>query len=322
MTVVRSSSQNVIFALFPGCEILDVAGPLQVFHQANESGADYSITFASPSPQIATAQRLTIAQVAALPAVREGDLIIVPGYDLRHFSPPPELGKWLSAGAAAGAHVCSVCTGAFALGEAGLLDRRICTTHWKRLDHLQSAYPEAKVARDRLFVSDGSITTSAGVASGIDMALWLIEQRHGPLLTAEVARELVVYIRRDGTHMQESVYLDYRTHLNSGIHRVQDYIVSNLTRGMSISELANIACTSPRTLTRTFRVATGLSIAEFRQKVRLEAARVMLNDPDVTLQTVAERAGFRNPRHFRRAWKQAFGVTPSTARGCIAAGGS
>lgn len=93
MTVVRSSSQNVIFVLFPGCEILDVAGPLQVFHQANESGADYSITFASPSPQIATAQRLTIAQVAALPAVREGDLIIVPGYDFTAFLAAPGVKK-------------------------------------------------------------------------------------------------------------------------------------------------------------------------------------------------------------------------------------
>jgi transcriptional regulator GlxA family with amidase domain len=304
----------VIFALFPGCEVLDLAGPLQAFHEAIGCGAHYRITIAASSPEIETAQRLTMAHLAELPSVQEGDLIIVPGYDRRPSSPPVEFAKWLAASAAAGAHICSVCTGAFALGKAGLLDHRVCTTHWKRVEDLQTAYPLAKVAHDRLFLSDGMITTSAGVASGIDMALWLIEQRHGPLLAAEVARELVVYIRRDGSQPQRSVYLDYRTHLNSGIHRVQDHIISNMGGGDSIPELAQIARMSPRTMTRTFRVATGLSVAEFRQRIRVEAAKVLLNDPDVTIQTVAERAGFNNPRHLRRAWRQAFGTTPSTTK--------
>jgi transcriptional regulator GlxA family with amidase domain len=311
---IRRSKENVIFALFPGCEVLDLAGPLQVFHEANNCGGRYAITIAATAPQMETAQRLTLSGLANLPVADAGDLIIVPGYDMRPTSPPAHLSKWLRVSANRGAHVCSVCTGAFALGEAGLLDCRTCTTHWKLIDRLQSAFPRANVARDRLFVSDGPITTSAGVSSGIDMALWLIEQRHGPLFAVQVAKELVVYIRRDGTQTQQSVYLDYRTHVNSGIHRVQDHIVSNVCDGISIPALAQIARMSPRTMTRTFKAATGLSIGEFRQKVRLEAARIMLNDPDVTLQTVAERAGFKSPRHFRRTWRQFFGVTPSMAR--------
>ncbi len=313
---IRRANQNVVFALFPGCEVLDLAGPLQAFHEADNCGGRYTITIAATTTQMDTAQRLTLARLAALPVARPGDLIIVPGYDMRPTSPPAQLSKWLRVSAAGGAHVCSVCTGAFALGEAGLLDGRTCTTHWKLVDRLQRAFPSANVARDRLFVSDGPITTSAGVASGIDMALWLIEQRHGPLFASQVARELVIYIRRDGSQTQHSVYLDYRTHVNSGIHRVQDHIISNTGDGISLPGLARIARMSPRTMTRTFRIATGLSVAEFRQKVRLEAARIMLNDPDVTLQTVAERSGFNSPRHFRRAWKQAFGMTPSmTKRG-------
>jgi transcriptional regulator GlxA family with amidase domain len=260
------------------------------------------------------AQRLTLCRLEALPAAGAGDLIIVPGYDMRPKSPPAQLSKWLRLSAARGAQVCSVCTGAFALGEAGLLDRRTCTTHWKLVERLQETFPAAKVARDRVFVSDGPVTTSAGVASGIDMALWLIEQRHGPLFAVRVAQELVVYIRRDGAQTQHSVYLDYRSHVNSGIHRVQDHIVSNVREGVSVTDLAQIARMSSRAMTRTFRATTGLSIGEFRTKVRLESARIMLNDPDVTLQTVAERAGFNSPRHFRRAWKQAFGVTPSMAK--------
>jgi transcriptional regulator GlxA family with amidase domain len=309
-----SAGRNVIFALFPGCEVLDVAGPLQVFHEANHCGGRYAVTISATAPQMETAQRLTLSGLAALPVVDSGDLIIVPGYDMRPASPPAQLSRWLRISASKGAQVCSVCTGAFALGEAGLLDHRTCTTHWKLVDRLQTTFPRAKVARDRLFVSDGPVTTSAGVSSGIDMALWLIEQHHGPLFAARVAKELVVYIRRDGSETQHSVYLDYRTHVNSGIHRVQDHIVSNIGDASSIPGLARIARMSPRTLTRTFRVATGLSIGTYRLKVRLEAARIMLNDPDVTLQTVAERAGFRSPRHFRRAWRQAFGMTPSMAR--------
>jgi transcriptional regulator GlxA family with amidase domain len=311
---MRRGEQNVIFALFPGCEVLDLAGPLQVFHEANHCGARYTITIAAASPQMETAQKLMLSDLVPLPLAEHGDLIIVPGYDMRPASPPAELSKWLRTSADRGAHVCSVCTGAFALGQAGLLNGRTCTTHWKFIDRLQDAFPEANVEKDRLFVSDGVITTSAGVSSGIDMALWLIEQHHGPLFAVGVAKELVVYIRRDGAQTQHSVYLDYRTHVNSGIHRVQDHIVSHVCEGVSLSELARIARMSSRTMTRTFRAATGLSIGEYRQKVRLETARVMLHDPDVTLQSVAERAGFNNPRHFRRAWRQAFGMTPSMAR--------
>ena len=300
--------------MFPGCEVLDLAGPLQVFHEANNSGGRYAITIAATSPQIETAQRLMLSGLAALPIAEVGDLIIVPGYDMRPASPSVQLSEWLRVSASRGAQLCSVCTGAFALGQAGLLDHRTCTTHWKLIDRLQDAFPEANVARDRLFVSDGPITTSAGVSSGIDMALWLIEQHHGPLFAMQVAKELVVYIRRDGSQTQHSVYLDYRTHVNSGIHRVQDHIVSNVCDGISIPGLARMARMSPRTMTRTFRAATGLSISEFRQKVRLEAARIMLRDPDVTLQVVAERAGFKSARHFRRTWREAFGVTPSMTR--------
>jgi transcriptional regulator GlxA family with amidase domain len=300
--------------LFPGCEVLDVAGPLQTFHEANACGANYRIRMVSSSPQIAMAQPLMVAGLAPLPEVHPGDLVIVPGFDLRGKKPPAQLGRWLRQALAAGAHVCAVCTGAFALGEAGLLEHRSCTTHWKRVDELQRGYPQAKVLHDRLFVTDGNVTTSAGVASGIDMALWLIEQDYGPVVTARVAREMVVYVRRDGSQTQESIYLDYRTHLNSGIHRVQDYLVANVEKKVSIAELARIARMSTRTLTRVFRAATGLSIAEFRSKARLETAKMMLHDPDVTIEATAERAGFSDPRHFRRVWKQAFGVPPSRSK--------
>ena len=294
--------------------MLDVAGPLHAFHDANSFGAQYRITVAGASAQMDLAQSLIVTDLAPLPDAGADALVVVPGYDLDRVRPPSKLVSWLRQAASAGAHICAVCTGAFVLGEAGLLNGRKCTTHWKRLDELQRKYPAARVLPDRLFVTDGLVTTSAGVASGIDMALGLIEQHHGPLLTGRVAREMVVYLRRDGSQTQQSVYVDHRTHLSSGIHRVQDHLIGHVNQKVSIAELAEIAHMSVRTLTRTFRLSTGLSIAEYRARLRLETAKALLCNPDTSMESVAEKAGFQDSRHFRRVWKKAFGVSPSISR--------
>lgn len=249
-----------------------------------------------------------------LPEPRPDDYVLVPGYVLRDTKAPSSLTRWIRTAFDAGAQVCSVCTGTFVLGQAGLLDGRECTTHWKRVRELQERYPQAHVLSDRLFVTSGNITSSAGIASGIDMTLALIEQHYGPLVTSRVAREMVVYMRRDGHQKQESVFLDYRTHLNSGVHDVQDWISANAAKKASLVQLARMARMSSRNLTRVFREATGLSIAEFRTKVRLELARTMMNDPRLNLEAIAERCGFDSDRHLRRVWKQHFGVSPSRQR--------
>ena len=292
-------TRNVIIAVFPECEPMDVAATMRTFREANACGARYAITIASTRPTVA-----------------RGDVVIVPGFSTHESRPPVELVDWLRASVAAGAETCAIDSGAFALGEAGLLERRSCTTHWKRLAELQDQCPTAHVLRDRLLVTDGPITTSAGVASGIDVALWLVEQHFGPRLAARVAREMVVPLRRDGSESPEGVSLDYRTHGHSGVHRVQDYLIANVDRKTRIPELAAIARMGTRTLTRAFRVSTGLSIAEYRSKIRLEAARTLLKDPNVTVSHVAETVGFNDARQLRRVWKNAFGVTPSHSRAC------
>ncbi len=257
---------------------------------------------------------MELSSLKPFPAPLPDDIVIVPGFAMRELKVPPSLKRWVRLAAQIGSHVCSVCTGTFVLGEAGLLDDRECTTHWKRVRELQQKFPRAKVLSDRLFVTSGNITSSAGIASGIDMALAMIEQHHGPVMTARVAREMVVYMRRDGHQKQESVFLDYRTHLNSGVHDVQDYLTAHAEKKTSIARLAAMARMSSRNLTRTFRASTGVSIAEFRTKVRLELARTLVNDPELTLEVVAERCGFNNARHLRRVWKETFGESPSQAR--------
>ena len=287
--------------MLPEVEILDLAGPLQAFSEANAERKRYRIRICATREQIASHQGVTLAGLDPLPDdVDAKTLVVVPGMPYAATQKiERSVTRWLAVAAAAGAHMTSVCTGAFALGEAGLLDGKRCTTHWARTEELARRYPRARVLQDRLYVTDGSVTTSAGIASGIDMALASIEQADGPLVAAAVAREMVVYMRRDGAHEQQSVYLDFRTHLHPGIHRVQDWIVQNPATRATLEELAEIAGMSARSLTRTFRSATGISVHDFTTRVRMELARTLLHDPGLTMDGIAQRCGF-SARQLRR----------------------
>lgn len=295
--------------------LLDLAGPVQTFYEANEFGADYRIEFCGIAPETASAQGLVFSHLGPLPELERGDMVLVPGIDSKtvdRLSHAPL--AWLRAAHEAGAVICSICTGAFVLGNAGLLDGRDCTTHWKMTALLASRFPRARVADDRLFVRDGNIVTSAGVTAGVDMALALLEDRHGPILTSRVAREMVVYLRRSGDRDQSSIYLDHRTHLHPGIHRVQDALVAHPERKLTIEQLSKIAAMSPRHLSRVFRRATGITPNAFAQKVRLQVARDLLLDPDLTLESISSRCGFSDARQLRRLFKQTFGAPPSAWR--------
>jgi transcriptional regulator GlxA family with amidase domain len=296
-------------------EILDLAGPMQAFGEANRSRPRYRMRSVATRETITTAQGLKLAGLEPLPETGPGTLIVVPGvaYPATMKIPAPVI-RWLRQSYASGATIASVCTGSFVIGAAGLLDGRKCTTHWSRIDDLARRFPRATVLADRLYVSDGRIVSSAGIVSGIDMTLALIEQNDGPLVAAEVAREMVVYIRRDGGQTQTSIYLDYRTHLHPGIHRVQDHIVRNPGKDLSLDELSDLGAVSRRHLTRLFRRLTGISIKEYATRVRLELAGALLNDPSLTVDSVARRCGFSSARHLRRIWQRAHGTTPGRIR--------
>ena len=307
--------RRVIFLLLPELEILDLAGPLQAFHEAVHAGADLQVRLGSPEPRVRTDQGLCLAELEPLPEPAADDLVVVPGMRFAALDAVgPRVLSWLREAHETGAQLASVCTGAFLLGRAGLLDGRQCTTHWSRVEELQRRFPAARVLESRLFVHDGPLTTSAGIASGIDMALALLERRFGPLLVAAVAREMVVYLRRDGSHRQQSVYLDYRTHLHPGVHRVQDWLIANPAERASLAALGRLAALSPRHLTRVFRQATGVSVQEFTTRLRLELARGLLHDPRLTVEGVATRCGFASARQLRRLWKEVHGTSPGSER--------
>jgi transcriptional regulator GlxA family with amidase domain len=289
---------------------MDVAGPLQAFHEAALFGVPYEIVHAAATPTVRTAQGLDFGGLVPFPDVGPDDRVIVPGFTLADTKPPAALVAWVRRAAKAGAEVCSVCTGTFVLGEAGLLDGRRCTTHWKRVRELQRRFPRATVVGDRLFVEDGPVTSSAGIASGIDMALALLERDGGPVLASSVAREMVVYMRRDGSHAQESVYLDYQTHLSPGVHVVQQHLVAHPESSERLGELARMAGMSERTLTRAFRLATGISVRAYRERLRLERARDLMRNPTMTMDAIASACGYADARQLRRLWSARRGKSP------------
>ncbi len=307
--------RRLYFLIVPSTHLLDLAGPAQVFWEASGLGGAYEIHYCACRETVRSAQGLQLASLEPLPAIGSEDTILVPGLDsgtLDDMTHVPV--RWLREAAAAGATLGSICSGAFVLAHAGILDGRRCATHWKVADRLEKRYPAARVVRNRLFVRDGSVITSAGVASGIDMALSMVEEDHGPITAARVAREMVVYLRRSGESEQASVFLDFRTHLHPGIHRVQDWLASHLEASPTIERLAAEARMSPRNLTRLFRLATGITIKDYVTRLRLEVATGLLRSPDYTLERVAAECGFKDSRQLRRIWSKRFGVNPSSWR--------
>jgi transcriptional regulator GlxA family with amidase domain len=306
---------RALFIVLPGVELLDFAGPLQALHEARSFGCEYELRICSPAPEVASDQGPVLAGMEPLPEPAPGDLVFLPGSSEFHRArPDPEVLEWFRRAERAEVRFCSICTGAFLLGEAGLLDGRDCTTHWAYVEALQRRFPRARVLGNRLFVVDGRVTTSAGIVAGVDMTLDLLDREHGPQLAARVARELVVYIRRDGSHSQRSIYLDYRGHLHQGVHELQDWLAGHPCEDRPLADLARVAGMSVRNLTRQFRAATGITLNDYVVRLKLERARDLMRDPALTLEAVAEQCGFGEGRRLRRLWNRTFGEAPSRSR--------
>lgn len=299
----------VCFVLLRQVHLMDLAGPAQAFYEASSLGSHpYRIVYCSVSTHVRSEQGLVFSDLILFSAVRlkQGDFIFIPGIDFKAFTSGEldqdieKLRPWLKHQSSIGVQIASVCTGALVLAATGLLNRKKCTCHWKCIDYMKERFPLVYTLTDRLFVNDGGVYSSAGMTSGIDMALSILEKIHGPILSAKVAREMVVYMRRNSTDTQQTIYLDYRTHFNPAIHVVQDYIISNPAKNPGLEELASVSNTSVRNLTRLFKKATGHSIIEFKNAVKIELARTLLHNNEYTMEKISSLCGFQSARHFRR----------------------
>jgi transcriptional regulator GlxA family with amidase domain len=304
---------KIIFFVPPGVHMLDMSGPTQAFLAAGQLLSGYPIEYCSFREDIEDSTGLHMGRLRLYDRVEAavGDSIFLPGFSSRLLRAYPDreawegVYAWLREKADAGVRICSICTGAFILARAGLLDGRACTTHWSMVPLLRQLFPAIDVREDILYIQDGNIYTSAGISSGIDLALHLLEVAHGPLLAHKVARELVVYIRRSDRHSQESVYLNFRNHLHRSVHQLQDWLIDHLDHKVTIDDMAAMVNMSARNLTRTFKLQTGISINHYITLLRLELAGTLRYSPGITMREIASRCGFANERQLQRILKGA-----------------
>jgi transcriptional regulator GlxA family with amidase domain len=274
-----------------------------VFSVAAVFGLDYQLHFLADTEIVVTAQGLPVQAALEWPALDVDDLIVVPGWRsprLRGTGPlDPSKVDRIREHHARGGTVASVCAGADVLGRAGLLDGRHCTTHHDLQDELSHRYPAAHVVRDVLYTVEERVVTSAGIASGIDLALHLLAIAHGAAAAAQVARQMVIYVRRNGDEPQSSAMLRHRAHLEDPVHRAQDLIDRQFATTLRLSELARAARVSERTLTRMFSHAVGMSPLRYQQTLRLERAAHLLGHGE-TMESAARAVGFEDARMLRR----------------------
>lgn len=315
-----SRTLRIAIVVPPQAQSLDVSGPLDVFVEATrQSGgaAAYEVSFiATGRDRVVRAGGLSLVADATIhsPDTAFDTLLVAGTPDFAQAGACADLHAWLKRRTAEVRRYGSVCTGAFFLGAAGLLDGREVTTHWQHAAELAARHPSAKVLPDQIYVRDGPLYTSAGVTAGIDLALRLVEDDHGRALALTVARRLVVFLKRPGGQSQFSAHLAAQVADETRIRGVQHWLLDNLAADLSLAALAGRAAMSVRNFTRVFQAETGLTPADYVELARVDAARRLLEDSETPLQRVASRCGFGNADTMRRAFLRRLGTGPHDYR--------
>jgi len=304
--------QRIGFLVLPGFQVMSV-GALCVFEFANKEVGEpvYNVHLLSETGgSIRSSIGITVATEPFDNTMF--DTLIVGGSDSIG-SLTPGVIKFMRQALGRSRRVAATCTGAFILAEAGLLDGRRATTHWRRARDLQARFPKVKVEEDRIFISDGPVWTSAGMIAGVDLALAMVEQDLGADVARAVARQLVVYHRRAGGQSQFSALLE----LEPKSDRIQSalaYAKRNLDTPLTVGQLAAAAHLSPRQFSRAFRAETGQSPAKAVENLRVEAARLMMEQSRHPIDVIARQTGFADRDRMRRAFLRAFGQPPQVIR--------
>lgn len=312
--------QKLIFVVPPKVHLLDITGPAHVFYEAKEYGLDLELNFVALNNQseIESSAGLHFNKLVPFQNfdLKKGDLVFIPGLNFSLINDSNFMGSiqpflnWIMKQYDNGAHICSVCTGSFLLAESGLLNDKSATTHWKYCDTFSKKFQKVKLEKNRLFTSNERIHTSAGVSSGIDLSLFLIEKLYGSKLALDVAKEIVIYFRRTGSDPQLSIFLQYRNHLDERIHKVQDYLIGNLSNASTIEDLAEKVFMSKRNLTRLFRNTVGITIGEYLEKLRVEKAVSLLSEGH-KVSLVAQEIGLKSSNQLRTILKKHQGLLPT-----------
>lgn len=313
-------ARNVVFVVFDGVEAIDIAGPASVFSKAEAlCPGTYRLHVASPAGKtVLTNAGLSLADTvgfAQLPS--QIDTLIVSGGDepaVRAAIIEHKIGVWLALRAQRARRVASVCSGAFALAAAGLLDGREATTHWRVCDQLQALRPQVRVQRERIYVRDGSVWTSAGVTTGIELALALVEDDLGHAVSMEIARTLALPMLRGAGEPQLSPALKAQTAASRRMREVVAWIGTHLQEDLSVETLAGRGQMSPRHFARAFVAEVGCTPARFVEQARVAAAAQLLTQTHWTQDRIASRSGFRSVDALQRAFARQHAVTPQAYR--------
>lgn len=310
------SPRTILIALFEGTLSLDFTGPLEVFASAAKTGAPGAyrvLTATLDGGPVRTSAGFTVTPDCALPDAPTPHTLIVPGGNgTRHLD--PGLVAWLREAAPSVERVVSICTGAFALAEAGLLDGVRATTHWTMCASLAKRFPEIDVDPEPIFIRAGKVSTSAGVTTGIDLALALVEEDLGRDAALRIARHLVVFLRRPGNQTQFSAQLAAQTAQRLPLRDVQSWIAEHPDADLSVAALAERANLSPRHFARAFRDEVGMTPGRYVDGIRLESARRLLEDTTASIEEVSRACGYGTPEAMRRAFNRTLGSSPAEYR--------
>jgi transcriptional regulator GlxA family with amidase domain len=308
---------QVVVPLYPGIQPLDVTGPHEVLRAVTghvDPGYDVTLVAAEPGP-VTAESGLQIVATAALPETGPiGTLLVPGGFGSRALLDDGEFLGWLARAAARSERVASVCTGAFLLAAAGLLDGHPATTHWRWAGHLERRFPAVDVRPDAIWVRDGRLWTSAGVTAGIDLALALLEADHGVEVAQAVARELVVFLRRPGGQSQFAAPVWTEPAARPSVRAAQDLIHAEPAADLRVPVLARRCGMSERHFSREFTRLLGCPPGDYVEQVRVDTARRLLESGPVLVGVAAARAGFGSAETMRRAFLRRLGVPPDHYR--------
>ena len=307
-------SRRIAFVVFADFQILDAAGPVAAFEIASLIGAGaYELHLLSEAGGMVRSSAGAALATEPLDALPYDTVIVAGGQGTRALPELAGLTAWMRRRAATARRVASVCSGAFVLAEAGLLDGRRATTHWGRSEQFARRYPQVCVEPDRIYVRDGPVWTSAGITAGIDLALAMIEEDLGEAVARRTAQQLVVHHRRPGGQSQFSGFLDIGG-ANGRFGELMDWARERLREPLGVERLAQQAAMSPRHFARAFTAETGTTPAKAVERLRLEAGRLRIETTREPIDQVAEAIGFGDPERMRRAFLRAFGQPPQALR--------
>ena len=307
-------SLTIVFYIVPDFELLDLSGPICVFNMAaKKKEGSYNVQVVSAGGGYIKSSSGVAVDTQALQVVACDSLILIGGSDEKARSQGPLKSRQISVASEKARRLASVCTGTFLLAEAGLLDGKRATTHWRFTERLQAAYPSSEITSDRIYVQDGKLWTSAGVTAGIDMALAFVQQDYGVELSREIASDMVIHHRREGGHAQSQGSLQY-TPPSGRVEQVLVYARNHIKEKLCVSRLAQVANLSERQLSRIFSVEMGVSPSKAIERMRVELALPLVDGTSQSMERIAREVGFVDAVTMRQSFIRLLDITPQALR--------